>query len=58
MGNGDLEHNFLKEKIVHLFFLPFLCSGVPVLALGILKMLLLLCFRDAYNQRLSNLFPA
>ena len=28
------------------FFFPFLCSGIPNLALGILKMLIRVCFRD------------
>ena len=31
---------------VHMFFFPFLCSGIPDLALGILKMLLPVCFCD------------
>ena len=30
----------------HAFFLPFLCSDIPDLALGVLKMLIRLCFRD------------
>ena len=29
-----------------MFFFPFLCSGVSDLALGILKMLICVCFRD------------
>ena len=28
------------------FFFPFLCSGIPDLTLGILKMLICVCFRD------------
>ena len=30
-----------------MFFFPFICSGIPGLALGILKMLIQVCFRDA-----------
>ena len=29
-----------------MFFFPFLCSGIPGLALGILKMLIRVCLRD------------
>ena len=29
-----------------MFFFPFLCSGIPDLASGILKTLIRLCFRD------------
>ena len=29
-----------------MFFFPFLCSGIPDLALGILKMLIRACFPD------------
>ena len=29
-----------------MFFYPFLCSGIPDLALGIIKMLIRVCFRD------------
>ena len=29
-----------------MFFLSFLCSGIPDLATGILKMLIRVCFRD------------
>ena len=29
-----------------MFFLPVLCSGIPNLALGILKILICVCFRD------------
>ena len=37
----------MKEKIdVHIFFFPFLCSGISDLALGILKMLIRVYFRD------------
>ena len=36
-----------KNKIyAHMFFLSFLYSGIPDLALGILKMLILICFCD------------
>ena len=33
-----------------MFFFPFLCSGIPDLALGILKMLIRVCFRDLSQQ--------
>ena len=29
-----------------MFFFPFLCSAIPDLELGILKMLIRVCFRD------------
>ena len=29
-----------------MFFFPFLCSGIPDLALGILKKLICVCFHD------------
>ena len=29
-----------------MFLFPFLCSGIPDLALGILKRLIRVCFRD------------
>ena len=48
MHDGDLEHSLLKQKKidVNMFFFPFSCSGIPDLALGILKMLICICFRD------------
>ena len=30
-----------------MFFFPVICSGIPGLALEILKMLIRVCFRDA-----------
>ena len=42
-----LEHSLIKEKMdVHMFFFPFLCSGIPELALGILSILTCVCFCD------------
>ena len=40
--DGDLEHSLMKEKKIdlHILFFPFLCSGIPDLALVILKMLI------------------
>ena len=35
-----------KEIYVHMFFFPFLCYGIPDLALEILKMLIRVCFRN------------
>ena len=51
MHDTDLERSLMKERkiyYVRVFFLPFLClcSGIPDLALGILKMLIRVCFRD------------
>ena len=57
----DLEHSLMKEKKVdvHMFFLPFLCSGIPDLALRILRMLIGVCFRDvlqpAFYQFVSGM---
>ena len=48
LHDGDLEHSIMKEKKydAHMFLFPFLCSGIPDLALGILKRLIRVCFRD------------
>ena len=48
LHDANLEHSLMNEKIIdlHMFFFPFLCSGIPDLALGILKMLIRVCFRD------------
>ena len=48
LHDGDLEHSLMKEKKIdlHMFFFPFLCSAIPDLDLGILKMLIRVCFRD------------
>ena len=48
LHDDDLEQSLMKEKNidVHRLFFPFLCSGIPDLALGILKMLICVCFRD------------
>ena len=47
LQDGDVEHILMKEKKIdiHMFFFPFLYSGFPDLALGILKMLIRVCFR-------------
>ena len=45
LHDGDLEHCLVKD--VYMFFFAFICSGIPGLALGILKMLIRVCFRDA-----------
>ena len=45
LHDPDLEYSFTKTKIdVYMFFFPFLCSGIPDLVLGILKMLIPVCF--------------
>ena len=46
---GDLEHSLMKEKKIglHMFFFSFLCSAIPDLDLGILKMPIPVCFHDA-----------
>ena len=41
-----------------MFFFSFLCSAISDLDLGILKMLIRVCFRDYYNQQSINLFLA
>ena len=48
LHDGDLEHSLMKEKRIdfHMVFFSFLCSGIPDLALGILKMLIHVKFRD------------
>ena len=48
MHDADLEHSLMKENKtdVHMFLFPFLCYGITDLALGILKMLIRVCFRD------------
>ena len=45
--DGDLERSLMKEKKIalYMFFFPFLCSAIPDLDLGILKMLIRVCFR-------------
>ena len=59
MHFADLEHSLIKEKIVaHMFFFPFSCSDIPDLALGILKMLFGVCFRDVEQLAVYNLFLA
>ena len=35
-----------KKRDVHMIFYSFLYSGIPDTALGILKMLIRVCFRD------------
>ena len=42
----------MKEKKIyaHMLFFPFLCTGIPDLALAILKMLIHVCFRDVLQQ--------
>ena len=45
---GDLEHSLMKEKKkgLHMFFFSFICPAIPDLDLGILKMLIRVCFGD------------
>ena len=48
LHDGDLEHCLIKEKNRCLYvLLPLKCSDIPGLALGNLKMLTHVCFRDA-----------
>ena len=42
LHDGDLEHSLIKEK----YRSSFLCSAIPDLDLGILKMLIRVCFHD------------
>ena len=48
MHDADLKHSLMKEKKadVYKFLFPFLCFSITYLALGILKMLIRVCFRD------------
>ena len=48
LHDGDLEHSLMKEKnrCSYKFFFPFLCFGIPDLALGILKIPIRICFCD------------
>ena len=40
-----------------MFFFPILCSGIPDLALGIIKMLIRLYFRDLLQPAVYKFFP-
>ena len=40
-----------------MFFIPFLCSGVPNLALEILKMLIDVCFLDVLQPAFYQFVP-
>ena len=44
----DLEHSLMKEKkkVFIGFSSHFLCSAIPDVDLGILKMVVRVCFRD------------
>ena len=46
MHDGDLEHCLMEEIDVHMIFISFLYSSILDLALGILKMLIHVYFRD------------
>ena len=48
LQDADLEQSLKKEKKSYILcsFVHFLCSSIPNLALGILKMLIPLCFCD------------
>ena len=40
-----------------MFFFRFLCTGIPDLALGILKMLIHVCFRDVLQPVVYQFVP-
>ena len=40
-----------------MLFFPFFCSGIPDLALGILKMLICECFRDVLQPWVYKFVP-
>ena len=44
---GGLEHSLMKERKIslYMFYFSLLCSAISVLDLGILKMLIRVCFR-------------
>ena len=47
LHDADLKQSHERKKVyVHVFFFPFSCSDIPDLALGILKMLIRVYFRD------------
>ena len=48
VSDSNLLIKNMKEKKIgfHIFFFSFLCSAIPYLDLGILKMLIRVCFRD------------
>ena len=52
MHDGDLEHCHTEEKKidVHMILFSFLNSGIPDTALGILKMLIHVCFNDLLQR--------
>ena len=60
MHDANLEHSLMNEKKidVHMFFFSFLCSGgIPDLALGILKTLIRVCFRDVLQPAVYQFVP-
>ena len=60
LHDDNLKHSLIKEKKVdfHMFFFPFLCSGILYLALGILQMLICVCFRDGLHPAIYQCIPA
>ena len=40
-----------------MFFFPFLCFGIPDLALGTLKMLIRICFRGVLQPAVYQFVP-
>ena len=48
MHDANLVHSLIKEKKidVHMFYFLLSCSGIPDLALGVLKILNRVCFCD------------
>ena len=40
-----------------MFFFSFLCSAIPGLDLGILKMRIRVCFRDVFQPEVYYFFP-
>ena len=40
-----------------MFFFQFLCSAIPDLDLGIIKMLIRVCFRDALQPAVYQFVP-
>ena len=58
MRDDELEQFHERKKIdVYMFFSLFLCSGIPNLALGILRMLIHVCFRDALQPAVYQFVP-
>ena len=56
--DANLEHSLMNEKNMFPYaLLPILCSGIPDLPLGILEMLIRVCFRDVLQPTVYQFVP-